>query len=256
MNAFQPYFRAHHGGIVTKLLLVLGVVLIVGAILWTMLLPWAMVSTIHTKTGFVVRADRIAVNPFTAKLTIEGLVLKNPADWPVEDFVELRQFRVEANLFSLFSQRYVADEVALDLAKVTLVRNQQGALNAAVFNEKLTGGAESSQSQPSGEKRGFLIKHLVLKFDKLVYADCAGRKPVIKEYQLNFSREMRDVDSIAKIINPITDSALGLVTDAMGGLLKGRPDLLKEATSTLQGVGKKTGEKLKGLLESLDKKKP
>ena len=46
------------------------------------------------------------------------------------------------------------------------------------------------------------------------------------------------------------------MTETLGGMFKGGLDLGKDITGVLQGAGKKTGEKLKGLLDSLDKKKP
>jgi hypothetical protein len=152
----------------------------------------------------------------------------------------------------------VADEVVLDLGQVKVVRNQQGALNATTFQNGLKGNSPNAanQAKANSGKQAFLIKHLVLKFDKLTLADYSGRKPVIKEYNLGINQEMRDVDSVAKLMSPLTGQALNLVNEAAGGLLKVDPGLLKDVTGLIQEAGKKTGEKLKGLLDSLDKKKP
>jgi uncharacterized protein involved in outer membrane biogenesis len=257
MKAIARGRSSRKGGLLTKLLLVLGLLFAVGAILWIVLLPRLLVATVRSRTGFTVKVDTLSVNPFTANVTIKGLVLKNPAGWPVEDFVELREFHAETSLLSLFGNRFVADEVVVDVAQVTLVTNQQGRMNATAFKEGLAGKeAASSGTNKSGGKQEFLIKHLVLKFDKLVYADHSGGRPVVKEYRLNLNRDMRDVDSAAKIINSFTGSALGLVSGAFGGLPQRGNDPLKDLTGALQDAGRKTGEKLKGLLDSLDKKKP
>jgi uncharacterized protein involved in outer membrane biogenesis len=250
--------RARQGGVLIKVLLGLGILLALGAVLWVTLLPELVVSTIHRKTGFAVKVDGLSVNPFTGVAEIKGLVLNNPAGWPAEGFVDLREFRVAVNLFSLWSDRFVAREVVVDLPQITLVKNQQGVLNATAFRNGFTGRGEAGQPNQggTGTKQGFLIRHLVLKFGKLVYADYSGRKPVIKEYNLNLNQDMRDVDSVAKIISPLTGSALGLVSGTIGGLFKGSPDLLKDTTGVIQEAGKKAGEKLKGLLDALDKKKP
>lgn len=257
MKACLNNDRARHGGVLFKLLLVLVMGFALVAILWVTLLPGLVVSKIQEKTGFAVKVDSFSVNPFTAKVMMKGLVLKNPNGWPVEDFLEMREFRAEANLLSLLSDRFVADEVMVDVPQVTLVKNQQGLFNAAAFQKGLTGtGGAAVQSDQGGTHQGFLIKHLVLKFGKLVYADHSGRKPVVKEYILNLNRDMRDVDSVAKILSPITGSALGLVSEAMGSMFKGRPDLFKDTAEAIQDAGRKTGEKLKDLLDSLDKKRP
>ncbi len=249
--------HAARGGLLVKLLFLLGVLLGVAAILWVVLLPGIVVSTIRARTGFAARVEKLSINPFTANLALTGLVLQNPGDWPRQDFAEVREFRADVNLFSLLSDRYVADEVRIDLAQVTLVRNQQGTLNAVAFQDGFSGAAgPSGPAKTSRVKKGFLIKHLVLKFDKLVYADYSGRKPVVKEYDLMVSRDLENVDSVTKIISPLTGSALGLVSNAVGGMFRNRPDLLQDTTGLIQDAGKKTGEKLKGLLDALDKRKP
>jgi hypothetical protein len=244
------------GGLKLRVLLILGALFVFGVILWIVLLPRIVASTIQSRTGFAVKVDGLSVNPFTANVAVTGLVLKNPAGWPAEGFVDLREFRADAHLFSLFGNRFVVDEIVVDMAQLTLVKNQQGVLNAVAFKEGFTGRPAASEPKQSSASQGFLIKHLVLKFDKLVYADHTGRRPVIKEYNLGLNRDMRDVDSVQKIISPFSGAALGLVTETMGGLFKNNAALLKDAGNTLQDATKKTGEKLKGLLDSLDKKRP
>ena len=240
-----------------RLLLFLGVLGALGSILWVVLLPTVVVSSIRSRTGFAVQVDKLSVNPFTANAAIRGLVLKNPEGWPVAEFVELREFRAEVNLFSLLGSQLIANEVVVDIAQLTLVVNQQGTMNAVAFKEGLAGKEPPGPAKATPKaKQEFLIRHLVLRFDKLVYADHSGRKPVVREYNLRLSRDMRDVDSVTKIISPLTGTALGLVSSTLSGMFKGRPDLLKELADPLQEAGKKTGEKLKGLLDSLDKRRP
>ena len=249
--------RARAGGILFKLLLWLVILFGIAAVAWVLFLPRLVVWQIHSKTGFNVTVDHLSVNPFTANVSIKGMVLKNPEGWPVENFIDLREFKIDANLLSLFSDRIVANEAILDVARCTLVKNQQGTLNAKAFSDALNNGpATAGESKPKAKQKEFLIKHLVLKFDTLVYADNSGPKPTTKEYNLNLNRDLQDVDSVAKIVNPITTASIGVLADALNGALNGRTDLLKDATGAIQGVGKKTGEKFRRLLDSLDKKKP
>ena len=257
MNQATRDFSPTRGGLAIRVLLVLGLLFLLGSILWVVLLPGIVVTKIRAKTGFAVKVEKLSVNPFTAKVHLTGLVVKNPEGWPVPDFVDLREFRADANLFSLFSSRLVADEIIVDVAQLTLVKNQQGLTNAMAFQQGLTGrGQEPAGAKAPGAKKEFLIRHLVLKFDKIVYADHSGRKPVVKEFNLNLNQDMRDVDSVAKLVSPFSNAAVGLLTDPANGIFKNNPELLKGVSGTLQEAGKKAGEKLKGLLDSLDKKKP
>lgn len=240
------------GSLRLKLLFFLAGFFLLGALAWVVLLPSIVAATVREKTGFGVQVASLAVNPFTANLELRGLVLRNPPGWPVADFVELRRLSAEVSVLSLLTDRWVASEIVVDVAKVTLVKNGRGELNADVFRGGLaTAGAPSS-------KRTFLIRHLVLRFDDLVDADYSGDRPAVKEYSLGIKRDLREVDSVAKIISPFAGTALGLVTKTMRGLFEGSSgrDGVPGAADTLRDAGKKTGETLKGLMRSLDKKKP
>lgn len=139
---------------------------------------------------------------------------------------------------------------------MTLVKDPRGTLNVMAFQEALTGRAAAGPARPAAKSPGFLIKHLVLKLDQLVYADYSGPRPSVKEYNLNLSRDLRNVDNAAKILSSFSGSALGLVTNALGGLSKNRPELLQELAIPLQEASNKAGKKLNGLLDSLDMRRP
>jgi hypothetical protein len=237
------------------ILLGLGILLALGSILWVKLLPGYVASRIRTKTGFAVQVAEFSVNPFTGTATIKGLVLINPEGWGGENFVELREFRAKSSVFSFFSNRYVADEVVVDVAQVNLVRNKQGVLNALAFKDGLTGKASDPGGKPAAAK-GFLIKKLVMKFDILTYNDHTDLLPGTRKYNLKVDCELHDVDTVAKLVSPFSGSALGLITNTIGNLFTGSTDLLKGTAGLIEDAGKKTGKTLKGLLDSLDKKKP
>lgn len=253
------------GGLLAKLLLALVVVFALGAIAWAVLLPSIAASTIRSKTGFAVKLDALSVNPFTAKVHLRGAVIQNPEGWPERAFVELRDFRADADLFPLLGGKFMADDVVVDVARVTLVRNRDGVLNAVAFKDGLLGEKPADAPKPGepAKKTEFLIRHLTLKFDQLVYADHSGRSPSVRSYDLGISREMENVDSIAKLATPFSGAALAVVSDALGGLfpaaaglLQSAGGLLKDGGGLLKDGGKQAGETLKGLMQQLEKKKP
>lgn len=239
-----------------KLRMIPGGLFLLGTLPWAVLLPSFVAATIRAETGFAVQVDQLSVNPFTANIAIHGLVLKNPAGRPVEQFVELREFRADVNFCSLLGQRFTAGEMVLDVTRVTRVKDPRGTLKVMAFQEALTGKAAAGPVRPAATSPGFLIKRLVLKLDQLVYADHSGPKPSVKEYNLYLSRDLRSVANVAKILSSFSGSALGLVTNTMGGLFKNRPDLRQELASPWQEASKKAGEKLNGLLDSLDMRRP
>ncbi|MBI2497687.1 MAG: hypothetical protein HYV75_07175 [Opitutae bacterium] len=146
-----------------KFSLGLGLLLVLGTVLWVVLLPACVVSAIRTKTGFAVRMDRLSVNPFTGKARISGLVLKNPAGWPEAGFVDLRQFQAEVELLSLLGDRFIASEIVVDLPRLTLVRNRDGRLfkvEPGLLQESV--GA----LQGAGKKTGETLKTIFQSLEK------------------------------------------------------------------------------------------
>ncbi len=255
MSAFQRNKR--RGGCVTKLILVLAVMAVLVGVAWWLLLPRLIVSTVRAKTGFELSVEKLSINPFTANVAIKGLVLQNPADWPARAFVELREFRADAKLFSLFGSRIEAEEVVVDVAHVTLVRNAQGQLNAVRFKDGFAGEPAAKEPAPqdkTGPASPFLIKRLVVRLDRITYIDHSGRRPVTKEYPLAINREVRDVDTVAKLISPLYTANVAVVTEALGGMFKDSVELLKETTGALKEAGQKAGEAVKGLLDKLKPK--
>lgn len=266
MTRAVPNNRSRRGGLLVKLLLALCALSLLATVAWVMLLPGIVASTIRSRTGFAVQVEKLTVNPFTAKVHLAGLGLENPAGWPEKSFVQLREFRADADLFPLLGGRLAADEVVVDVAQVTLVKDKNGVLNAVAFKEALAGPSPApapEQPKPAGPAPEFLIRRLVVKFDRLVFADHSGRRPAVKEYNLGIDRELRDVDSVADLVSPFRGAAFAVVSEAIGGMFQGTARLLQDAAGLLQDAGgtlkdggKKAGESLKGLLQQLEKKKP
>ncbi|MDP2137371.1 MAG: hypothetical protein Q8J74_05910 [Candidatus Didemnitutus sp.] len=269
MRSTDPLFtvRPHRGGFLAKTLLFFGLVVGGFALAWVLLLPKIVASVVRSKTGFELTINELSVNPLTAKVRLAGLVVKNPPGWTETAFLNLRALRADAELMSLFKGRLIADEIVVDVTHVTLVKNSEGIFNILVFQEGLTGPASpagaGSPKPETGKSPEFLIRRLMVKFDRLTYADHSGRKPVVREYNLAINRELRDVDSVAALVSPFQGAALSVVSDAVGGmfqdatqLLQNSGDLVKDAGGTLKETGKKAGDTLKGLMQSLDKKKP
>ncbi|MDB6113657.1 MAG: hypothetical protein JWQ62_602 [Lacunisphaera sp.] len=230
------------------------VLLVLAPILWVSLLPRYVVSMIRSRTGFGVTMTEFSANPFTGRVHLRDLVLTNPEAWGGESFVELREFDAKTSVRALFSERYFAEVMVVDVARVNLVKNKDGVLNARAFKDGLKGS--SDDTKPAAPK-GFLVKRLAIKFDTLTYDNRADLLPGTRKYHLNVDTELTDVDSVPKLLAPFRDTAgVGLLTDTVGNLFRGSTDLLKGTVDLIGDVGKATGKTLKGVMDSLDKKKP
>jgi len=245
------------GSIRLRFLFSLAVVCACLALAWMLLLPLAVARYVRGHTGFGIEVRSLYVNPFTANVAVRGLVITNPPDFPRKDFFEVREFRADAELFSLFGSRVVVDDAAIDVAGITIVRNGRGLLNVTQFQQGLAGppapaGAPGGTSGPARPPRQFLIKRLTIGCDRVVMADYSRRRPDVREVNLRFHHVYTDVTSpqqlaapLAQVLSPFA-AALGIITPQADSALRSAGGLLKE-------TGRQTGAAVKGFFEALEK---
>lgn len=259
MQLSLPHGAPQRGACSVKLLVLTGAILVLLAVAWAVLLPRVVALTVRRQTGFEVKVERMWVNPFAANVAIRGLVMRNPEGWPAREFVDLREFRADVKLWSLMGKRLEAEEVVLDVARVTLVRNADGLLNAVKFKEGWI-GAEAGPAEskpPPGEPAPaarFLIKRLIVRLDHITYADHSKARPNVREYPLNINRELTDVDSVAELISPLSTANIAVLSEALGGIFQDSVEMLKGTGGALKDAGQKATETVKGFLDKLKPK--
>ena len=270
MNAGRPRRRSH-GGCLVRLLLLLVVVAAAGALAWMLFLPGAVASQLRARTGFEVSVASLSCNVFSGRLAVRGLVLRNPASFPVNDFVELRDFSAAADVWSLLSDRLVVDDLTVDVRKVTLVRRADGRSNTEVFQQALAGspaGPAPAAVAPlplgvPAPARRFLIRRLALRFDRLVLADYTGPKPAVEKFPLGVDQHYENVSDAQQLLVPevvrrlatanLGPALAGLVPGDFGRALGGAArEASARGTEMLKDAGQKAGDLFKGLREKLE----
>jgi hypothetical protein len=254
-------FSSGHGGIPFQLLVFLAVVFAAVALAWMLFLPLVFTTQLRQRTGFDATVESLAVNPFTGTVELRGLVVTNPPTFPVRDFVQLRRFHADAQLFSLLTGRPVLASVVLDVAKVTLVKRDDRQTNAGAFEDHLAAPGAPALPLPARPARGFLIRRLTVRIDEIVIADHTGRIPVVQDYKLGFNQTYVDVTSVKQLLAPAALSGLMPLGVALDGLLPGAlgralgetvKDAAKSGAGLLKAAGRKTGEKIKGYFDALE----
>ena len=260
------------GGCLLRLMVVMVVLGAAAALAWMLFLPVVFADQIRARTGFAVSVASLSCNAFTGKLAVRGLVLSNPGSFPVSDFVELREFSGEADVWSLFSDRLVLEALAVDVRRVTLVRRADGRSNAAVFQQNLfglTGGSSPAPAGPAASApaaspaRKFLIRRFALRFDQLVVADHTGTKPVVEEFTLGLDQHYENVTDAKQLLVPevLRRLAAANFAPALGGLVPGDfgralgvavQGATERGTELLKDAGQTATELFKGLREKLE----
>ena len=89
-----------------------------------------IVETLHAAGGFDVTIDRLHVGLLSPVMTIEGLNISNPTNFPVRDALRIHRLLVRYDRWSLLRQQGYFPEIDLDLSKIVLVRMADGATSA------------------------------------------------------------------------------------------------------------------------------
>jgi len=276
------------GGILFKLAVLLAALLAAGALAWMLFLPLVVMREIRDRTGFDVSVASLSANAFTGRLIVRGLVLRNPRTFPSPDFVELREFDAEADVWTLFADRLVIDALTVDLRRIVLVRRADGRTNADLFQRGLLGESLSAPPKPAPVKpaavstvavpigptppappqRRWLVRRLKLRFDELVLADHTGAAPSVTSHRLGLDRSFTNVTDPAQLLAPDVlkrfagaDLGPGLAAFVPGRFGHELGDQLRDAAKTaadqLKDAARQTGIIFKGFIDKLeDSRKP
>jgi hypothetical protein len=227
---------------------------ILGAVVttaWIFCMPLVLTSTLSKRTGFGVKVNSLVFNPFSAGVTIEGLIVTNPESFARRDYLDVQRFEATAPLKQFFEEHPQLDYVHLDIRQITFVRTREGTVNSTLFYDRLfpkpapppepdprektkksSSPGKESTKQPSPPKappaeaprpktHDFLIKQLDLKIDKIVTDDRFGPNPVQKEVRLGIDQHFFNVGDPKQLLTRPVVRALAPVATALSGLIPG-----------------------------------
>jgi len=234
------------------------------ALLWMVALPTLLTSWVRNRTGFDVAVESLMVNPLVGKIRARGLIVSNPPTFPQPEFLQVREFFVDAQMLSLFTARPILNRVTLDIGLVALVKRTDRRSNLDVFRGYLAEPESEhpapGKRAPDGEGKAFLIRQLEVRFDHLTVADYSGRRPVVHDYPLKIDRSYQNVTDSRQLKLPATLDQVFALGGALGELLPedvGR--LLDEAVQTgsnfLKRGGRPDENAFNGVSDTLEESK-
>jgi hypothetical protein len=266
-------FSSCRGGAFLKLVLFLFIFCGVITAAWIFFLPMVLSSTLTKRTGFEVKVERLALNPFAASVSIEGLSISNPHTYPRPDYVDVRTFEARAPFRTLFSDRPEFDYVKLDAPRVTFVRNTDGTLNANLFYDRLFPSAKPAadegekgrrkspaparpQPDPAPQRKmRFLIHHLELRVDKITWDDQYSRNPSTRDFDVHLYQVLEEVTDAKQLLTPAMLRAVAPVATAISGLIPGDLGNVFGAAaggSLMRDANKKAPESVSAIADTLE----
>jgi hypothetical protein len=234
------------GGVGMNLVGGLAVLFAVLALAWMILLPRVVTGLVRDRTGFDLTLGSLYLNPFDGALRVRGLMVANPPDFPRRVFLDVPELEVEARPASLFGSPWRINAAAVHVAEVAFVRDSRGRLNDRLFARGIPDLTSTSSRSP-------LIKRLDLRVDRVVMVDDDRGQPKMRNYDIHFHRVFSDVTDLRAVVEAVI-VATGRDFPESGGIVSGTGSLLHQAGADLENAGRKTGESVKGLIESLEKK--
>lgn len=187
---------ATRGGCLLRLIM-LGVILGAGlALAWMTLLPLLWTRALEERTDFRADVASVSANPFTGRITVRGLVLLNPAAFPVPDFLQVRRAEAVLDVWALWEHRLVFDSLDLDVRQLTLVSRRAGDTNIAAFRAALAGPNASAPAATA-----FLIRRLRVRCDTLARVDPTA-PPRLQTYHLGLDQNYTAVASLKDLFSP------------------------------------------------------
>jgi hypothetical protein len=265
-------WRVRRGGIMFRLLVVLAALFAAGAIAWMLFLPLWITGGIRDRTGFGATVASVSCNPFTGRLVIRGLVLTNPAGFLPGDFLQLREFRADGDLWSFLSDRIVLDELVIDVRKAAIVRRADGRSNVELFEQSLgfapsvstatnAAGAKPAPGTTAAAGRKFLIRSLALRFDELLIVDASPTTPEYHDYHLAVEQHYREVTAAKQLLVPdvlrrVAAENLGPVLARLvpGDFGRAFGDGARGAAHSGEAMLQEAGAQAKGFLRDLREK--
>lgn len=231
-----------------------------------------IIKKVVNKAGFEADVDSFSVNPFTARVVIKGLEIKNPDTFPEETFLELAEFRGDAKLLSLIGAEKHFQEIYVDIPSVGYVTNKDGVNNVKAFVQALQG---EPKEQPAEEQPSEPLKYRIDKFTfKLGKIEVVNEKALLNKQRTinaNIVLERENVTSPKDIIVAlradfirigagelfsVLDAPLALVGQSVGALGEGAAQLGDKAAEGAKKAGeaaaegaKKAGDAVKGLFD-------
>ena len=240
------------GHIWLKLVLGLAFLAACAALAWMIVLPLAAAAYVGRQTGCDTEIGSLYANPLTGHLAVADLVIANPPGFPRRDFLHVRALQLDASPRALLDRRRVIDRARMDIASISFVRDARGRVNVRLLERDRAAASRAAPPAAGPAPGGFLVRELEVRLDRVVVADYSTGTPVVREFELHFQHTYRNVTSVQQLAEPLA-AAFGNLAGALSDLLPEWDGLRRHTGGLIKEAGRKVGESLKDVFDSLEK---
>ncbi|MDR1433018.1 MAG: hypothetical protein LBI61_01590 [Puniceicoccales bacterium] len=232
-------------------------------------LPKATEVVFGHLSGFRTVIGRSEGSLFRGRVDFKNFKIKNPkGTFKSENFAVFNRVVADFNMWNLLGKEIVIEEMVIDIADVTAVKNIDRVDNYVLFGENLklkaqnlapaTNGAakpvaanQDASLKNGTKKRSLLVKSLTISLGTVHTVD--EMTGMAKEYKISYSKEFTNVTNFSKlgrqlatdlgkfglgfVADSIISSVITLPESAVGGVIK----LKDVSVGAVNGLGNAAG---------------
>lgn len=171
----------------------------------------AIETGVKMVTGFPLHMKSFNLDFQKSFLKIEGLEISNPSKYEYKNFAQIPLIYVDFDFAALKQGKIHIQDIQLELAELTVVKNAKGELNLndlkAVQKTKEEKAKPAEKKAPT--KSAVRIDNLGLRVDRVSYRDYSGGKePQVKEFRINLKERYEHISSLETVVSLIVVKTL------------------------------------------------
>jgi len=200
-------------GAVAAIVIVLAVVALGGVWFIGAQGPSIAEGQIESRTGFDAQIGAADFSLFGAQMHVRDFVVNNPETFGEDrGFFDLEEFYLDTSLGKAVGAarggKINLSELNIHLNSVTLVRNEDGKLNALAFSDSFAAGGEPPPEEGEKPAPEYLIEKMRLRIDTITAVD--QQTGVRKTWEVNIDETYENVDDAKQVLEPLMAEFKGM----------------------------------------------
>lgn len=169
-------------------------------------------SFIHESTGFDCQIGEVSLRADQWAIIFKEVKISNPDEFEENRFVEIPLLKCSVNIPTIWSNRIVFRELALQLQNLHTVQNSEKENNIIVFFKRLRQSFGVQEQEQKGEKR-WLIKRFFLHIDRVHITDYSRTPPYNSTIPIDYIEVFNDLSTHTDVTESILKKVRGKVLD-------------------------------------------
>ena len=187
-------------------------------------------------TGFPMQVGSVDLGLFNGTLEVRDLTISNPPEFHGGTFLIMPRLRVDYHTLSVLRRAPHIRELVVNIAEITLVKNEKGETNATVLQDRASSIGGASNEQKKTPYRVDVMKVHVGTVIKRTHS--RGGRCSETKINLNLDATYNNITESTSLSKLVMDTVFGQIGNVAGEMIKGVGGAVKGAADTLQKTTK------------------